>query len=202
MGEFKTTLYIFWFLEQQEGSIRFITGNDFKRDELFMQGLGKTADEQENVLSESLQLALQRGTILSVKSVYYENEVLYFLNSKRGRAAIKFIQDGKYNPSQLSRLVVSLDKEPSNIYRLYEQNIGALTPMIAEELGEAEKSYSMEWIEEAIRIAAQNNVRKWSYVDAILRSWQEKGRDGSDRGNTARNSRSYIDGKLSDFIEH
>jgi DnaD/phage-associated family protein len=97
---------------------------------------------------------------------------------------------------------VSLDVERPNIYRLYEENIGPLTPMIADMLREAEQTYRQEWLEEAIRIAVQNNVRRWKYVEAILRSWQEDGRDGANRRNPEKDRRKYTEGEFADFIEH
>jgi DnaD/phage-associated family protein len=79
-----------------------------------------------------------------------------------------------------------------NIFRLYENNIGPLTPMIAEILQDAENTYPPAWIEEAIRIAVENNKRNWRYVEAILRRWQEGGRDErEDRRDTEKSLRRY-----------
>ena len=47
--------------------------------------------------------------------------------------------------------------------------------MIADTLREAEKIYPPEWVEEAMKIAVQNNIRRWRYVEAILKSWKEEG---------------------------
>jgi DnaD/phage-associated family protein len=89
-----------------------------------------------------------------------------------------------------------------NIYRLYEENIGPLTPLVADMLREAEQTYQSDWIEEAIRIAVQNNVRRWKYVEAILRSWKEEGRDGANRRDAEKDRRRYIEGEFADYIEH
>jgi DnaD/phage-associated family protein len=68
------------------------------------------------------------------------------------------------------------------IYELYEQNIGALTPLIAERLTEAVDTYPDSWIREAISIAVESNARNWRYVTAILERWQTEGReDGEPR---------------------
>src|SRR5207249_7916281 len=66
------------------------------------------------------------------------------------------------------------------IYELYEQNIGLLTPLIAEELREAERRYPSEWIEDAFREAVAYNRRNWRYVERILDNWATRGR--GDRG--------------------
>jgi len=71
---------------------------------------------------------------------------------------------------------VQVQVERPNIFVLYEQNIGLLSPMIAEELKDAADSYPTEWIEAAFREAVQQNKRKWSYIRAILRHWETEGR--------------------------
>jgi DNA replication protein DnaD len=75
--------------------------------------------------------------------------------------------------------------------------------MIADKLGEAEDNYPAQWIEEAVQIAVENNVRRWSYVEAILKRWQEGGRDErTDRRDTEKDRRRYVEGEFSEFIEH
>ncbi|PKN92993.1 MAG: hypothetical protein CVU44_11215 [Chloroflexi bacterium HGW-Chloroflexi-6] len=64
-----------------------------------------------------------------------------------------------------------------NIFRVYEQNFGALTPMIADELRDFEKTYPLEWIEYAMREAVTNNARNVKYVSAVLKRIQLHGFD-------------------------
>ncbi|MBE3559929.1 MAG: DnaD domain protein [Ktedonobacteraceae bacterium] len=71
---------------------------------------------------------------------------------------------------------VQVQIERPNIFVLYEQNIGLLSPLIAEELKDAAEQYPPEWIEDAFREAVQYNKRKWSYIRAILRRWETEGR--------------------------
>jgi len=75
-----------------------------------------------------------------------------------------------------------IEVERPNIYTLYEQNIGLLLPLVAEELREAEQEYPREWIEAAFREAVQQNKRKWSYIRAILRRWASDGKGGEPYG--------------------
>ena len=74
------------------------------------------------------------------------------------------------------RHTLALEVDRPNIFTLYEQNIGLLPPLVAEELREAGERYPQEWIEEAFRLAAQQNKRKWSYIRAILRRWETEGK--------------------------
>ena len=71
---------------------------------------------------------------------------------------------------------VQVQYERPNIFVLYEQNIGLLSPLIADQLRDAAEQYPQEWIEAAFREAVQHNKRKWSYISAILRRWETEGR--------------------------
>ena len=95
-----------------------------------------------------------------------------------------------------------LELERPNIFKLYEENIGPLTPLISDALREAEAAYPSDWIEDAVRKAVSANARSWRYIDKILRSWKEKGRDDQHRRDSEKDSRRYIEGELSDFVEH
>jgi len=66
-----------------------------------------------------------------------------------------------------------------NIFRLYENEIGLLTPMIADSLKDAEQDYPADWIADAIRIAGAQNKRSWAYCEAILKRWKVEGRGDS-----------------------
>ena len=55
-------------------------------------------------------------------------------------------------------------EESSNIFEVYEQEIGELTSHINEELKAAEELFGADKIKEAIKIAVEQNKRKWSYI--------------------------------------
>lgn len=61
------------------------------------------------------------------------------------------------------------------LFRLYEREIGVLTPLIAEALRQAVAEYPPEWFGAAFAEAASRNARSWKYVDAILRRWKCEG---------------------------
>lgn len=178
LDELKLTLYAFWRLDRMDQSIRYFRLEDAAVDELFMAGIGKPGENSRQVLERALMLAVRRGTLL--EGDYQGNgshETLYFLNSPRGRAALEGLAKGSWRPEVGGLLPVELAPEPANIYSLYEENIGPLTPMLAEALREAERDYPQSWLEDAIRIAVKNNKRNWNYIQAILHRWQREGRD-------------------------
>jgi DnaD/phage-associated family protein len=128
----------------------------------------------------------------------------YFFNTARSRKIVNELQGGEMIPAHLlTRDEVTITQESGvavgagmyatsmgysptqnihieverpNIFVLYEQNIGLLAPMIADELKDAADQYPQEWIEAAFREAVQQNKRKWSYIRAILRRWETEGR--------------------------
>jgi DnaD/phage-associated family protein len=89
------------------------------------------------------------------------------------------------------------------VYRLYELNIGPLTPMIAESLKDAEKEFPAGWIEDAMRIAVESNARSWRFIRAVLDRWQREGKQHEVHERfDERDGRRFITGKYADFIEH
>jgi DnaD/phage-associated family protein len=201
LAELKAVLYAFWFLEQLEGNIRYITWQDYSADAAFMKGLG---DQAEARLAEGLRLAVEEGIFLPIERESGKMEsAVYFLNTPRGRAAVASYHEGTWSlPEDNDRQEIHLNQERPNIFRLYEENIGPLTPLIADALRDAENQYPYEWIEDAFRAAAANNVRRWRYIESILKSWQEKGRNDSNRRDSQEDRRRYIEGEFADFIKH
>jgi len=63
----------------------------------------------------------------------------------------------------------------SSFAEIYEQNIGLITPMIAEELANLARDSPVEWFVEAVKEACLQNKRNISYVKAILERWKTEG---------------------------
>jgi DnaD/phage-associated family protein len=188
VAELKVTLYLLWRVEHMEGPFRALSKMDFNIKEL-----GLSAED----ITRGLEKAVQRGSLLKIQK---ETAVYFLLNSPRGRAAVQAIENGQWNPKTG---ISTPPAERPNIFRLYEENIGPLTPLIADALKDAEAIYSPEWIEEAITIAVKSNVRKWKFVEAILNRWKEEGRaEKQDRRDSEEDRRKYVEGKYSDYIEH
>jgi DnaD/phage-associated family protein len=69
------------------------------------------------------------------------------------------------------------DADRPDIFALYEQNVGLVQPLIAEELRAASELFPQAWIEEAFQQAVTYNKRSWRYVKRILERWATEGRD-------------------------
>jgi DnaD/phage-associated family protein len=203
LGELKVTLYAFWRVSQMEGEFRLLRREDFIEDAHFMAGLAKTEHAQFLALDEALERAALRGSLLAASLEQAgETETVYLLNTPRGRAAVEAIRQGRWRADSTTQAAITLNHERPNIFRLYEQNIGPLTPLLADTLREAEENYPAVWIGDAFKIAVERNARNWKYIEAILRSWKEKGRDEPDRRDLEKNRRRYDEGEFADFIDN
>jgi DnaD/phage-associated family protein len=186
LGELKVTLHILWLLAHsaksagsgdKKGPARYISANELRGDRTLMQSLAAGGAKPDEALGCALASAVERGTLLhlSVADESGAGDDLYFLNSEAGRRAFE-----KFDQVQLRRGGSTPEPaavgERPNIFALYEQNIGLLTPMISEELKEAEQQYPAEWIQDAFKIAVENNKRSWSYTRKILERWKAEGR--------------------------
>ncbi len=204
LAELRLTLYAFWALHQKEGTIRYLRRPDLTGDDLLMDSVGKPRRAAEAVLDDALERAVARGTLLhiSIEGTTGAQD-LYFMNTERGRAAVEGITRGEWRPTADPDEPLSLLRERPNIFVLYEQNIGPLTPLIAEQLRDAEETYPAGWIKEAIEIAVNNNARKWAYIAKILERWKAEGKhDATSGGDSARDRRRYVEGKYGDIIQH
>ena len=197
--EMKITLYSFWRLGKTEGEHPYISKEDFLADQALLDAIGG-----ESNLNIALSKSVERGSLLFAQADLHQ---LYFLNTPRGQAAIKAVKAGHWEYGGGPEFPIKLSVHRPNVFSLYENNIGPITPMMADRLTETEEQYPVNWIEDAINIAVINNVRKWPYVEAILKNWQEEGKDdgtNKKRGKKADGEydpEKYTKGKFSDFIK-
>jgi len=193
LAELKLTLHVLWRLGQQRGKVRYLRRADLAADQVLLAGLG---DAPAEALGEALERAVERGTLLRVETTTGETaEPLYFANTPIGRAAVEAIARGEW-PDELESAV------RPNVFTLYEQNIGLLTPLIADELREAEQIYPAAWIEDAFREAVSLNKRSWKYIRAILENWRTEGRgERTSRRTSEADRRRYMEWKSDEPIE-
>ena len=187
IGELKVTFYLMWRVQNMDGPFRALQESDFDPE-----GLGLTADQ----VRSGLEQAAKRGSLLKVKK---DNVEYFLLNSPRGRATAQALERGDWDPDVAGS---TTGFERPNIFRLYEENIGPLTPLIADALKDAEETYSPEWIAETIDLAVRNNKRSWRYCEAILKRWKEEGRgEKQDRRDAEKDRNKYIKGEYADYIK-
>ena len=206
MAELKTTLYIFTSIYGKRGYPRSVTKSELLGNTGLIKSLGKSDKAAEEALDDALKLAENRRVILHLEADNNgKKEDVYFLNTQADRQAMEKIKSGELKLPALKATtkIPTPSEELPNIFALYEDNIGMLTPMIAEELKEAEKLYPAGWIRDAIKIAVNQNIRKWDYISAILERWTAEGKsDGAYRRDTEKEDPDkYIKGKYGHMVQ-
>ena len=193
LAELKVTLRAFWLFNQKKSlpPPRFLSLQELISDRTLVLGLRSASNDPRKEIQRGLRLAVARQTFLT----YYPKpgnaaEQLYFLNTETGRRDLERLQAAE-GPG-LADTVRAPTLEPfgepelpdakSNIFILYEENVGMVTPLLAEQLKEAEKTYPQEWVTEAFKIAASENKWRWRYISGILRRWANEGRDDGKPG--------------------
>lgn len=128
-----------------------------------------------------------------VRSAIFEEDLSLFLRNRKidlSKSQIRLFEIEE----TLTSLTPTLDKNkkgkiPENengdetilsdageIYQVYENEIGVITPFVADEVGYALDEFPHNWIIEAIKISAKYNKRSWRYVEAVLDNWKKEGR--------------------------
>jgi DNA replication protein len=177
LGELKVTLHVFWLLTLKTGERRYVSGEELSADRRLLGSLASPGMSPEEALQDALDRAVARRTLLRVTSGQgTERRDWYFVNSEKGRQAVDDLLAGGWAPVGAGE-PVQLQAQRPNIFVLYEQNIGPLTPLLAEQLMEAEDTYPASWLEDAFREAVELNKRSWRYVQRILERWAAEGRE-------------------------
>ena len=132
-AELRVTLLAFDILSRKEAGFRYLRRQDFLGHPAWGEG-------ETEALDRALRQAVDRGTLLGAQvDLDRGAEALYFLNTPRGRAAAQGVRAGEWTPSGDPAAPVELPAERPNIFQLYEDNLGPLTPILADELREAEQ---------------------------------------------------------------
>lgn len=192
LDELKVTLHAVWRIANMEGPVHYLREGDFS-DCLPAQA-GKRSSSR---LASALKKAVDHSSLIAVEG---NKEILYFLNSPRGRAAAEAFSKGQWQPDA-GGTSAALPGRP-NIFKLYEENIGLLTPLVADALKDAEQTYPPAWVAEALEIAVLQNKRNWKYVEAILKRWKEEGHaKKQDRRDVDETRGRDVTRKVEDFLK-
>jgi DnaD/phage-associated family protein len=201
LAELKVTLHFLWVHYRQARQV--ISRNELLADETLVHSLALLDEDVDRVLTQGLSRAVERGALLYAQ---VEDEAgrhdLYFLNSERGRQAQAKVLAGEVGVVAVSGAEVALPTKRPNIFELYEANIGLLSPILVDEIKDALATYPPIWIEDAIKIAVQNNVRKWSYIRAVLERMATAGRDDGQSGKEEGSKPWYTDEEFKQLIQH
>jgi len=181
--ELLVTCYLFFVFGRQRG-VRSVTSmSALLQERPLIDALRRLSPNAEHALRNGLDLAATRGTVLRARDVD-SGEAGYLLNTETARKRVERLPADAPGEADPLAPLPPAGQRP-NIYALYEENIGSLSPLLVDELDEAEQSYAPAWIEAAFREAAANNRRSWRYISRILQRWSIEGPDYEASGRRA-----------------
>lgn len=125
---------------------------------------------------------------------------LYFLNAPADRRGLEAVRSGAVDLGRPVPVAAATGPARSGIFALYESLIGTMSPLIADELAEADRLYPQEWLEGAFREAAAQNARSWRYVSRILERWAVEGRDHAKTERDPAAESRYLSGKYGAIV--
>lgn len=171
-AELKLTLHLIWRLARHDAP-RCASHRDLSADAQLQRMLPAGA------LDTALAAAVARRTLveLRARNPAGDSERFYFLNDEAGRRDLAQVRQGKLKLQRgAAPAETPAEAAKPNIFALYEQHIGMLTPLIAQQLEDAAAQYAPEWVADAFAEAARRDKRSWRYIETILQRWQRDGR--------------------------
>jgi DnaD/phage-associated family protein len=183
LPELRVTLSMFRLLAEHGGYEAPIAEQTFVADRAVRETFrldGTTGGDTGQAILDALDRAVARGTLLRVASRSGRRTVSwYFLHTVVTRELVRAIERGAIAPPKAmwtEDRAPEVSADPPTPFFLYEQNIGPLTPLVADRITRAIDDYPPAWIEDAIEEAVAYNRRSWRYIERILESWAEQGR--------------------------
>ncbi len=173
--ELRLTLRAVWALHQERGFPPSLTMAELASDRTVAAMLGAAAEDLEIRVSALLDQAAERGTLLKIP--VRDGQDRYYLNTEPVRRALARQGVAPEETREAAASETDFETwpdleaaaEPSLAVVAYEENIGQITPMVAEKIRDAIDDYSELAVIDAIRTAAARDTRNWNYIAALLR---------------------------------
>jgi len=169
LSELKLVLRIVALTNRNKGFPQTVKLDEVLADQILLRALGGV-DE----IRRAVRNGVERGVLLGGM---IDGISILALHTDVNRSVLDGLREhGPVSEDQIPGV------ERQNIFALYEQNIGILTPLIAEELKDAEMVYPYGWIQDAFREAVDRNKRNWRYIETILKRWATEGKEDGKPG--------------------
>ncbi len=192
MAELKCTLRVLGLVHQRRSQRLWVTLSEILADPVLLNGLTNEPGGAQQAISLGITKAVERGTLLQLQQRPGDpSNTLLLVNDEPGRHAMIRLQTEHTIPQSPDASGLPKgdpDQDRPSIFSLYEENIGTFTPLLAEELIEAEQSYPWPWIQEAFKEAVSLNRRSWRYIARILERWNTEGKDHGEPGRHTKKS--------------
>lgn len=182
IAQLKVLMTVYRLIDELDSSLGMVPEELVVGDPVLRRGLRHLGSAREplEAIRRGIELALARDALLRFVLRLEEGDQHWLMPSTpENRARLARLGRGEEWPPDVTARIGQPTEvliERPNIFRLYEQNIGIVTPIIADQLIEALEIYPEAWIEEAIAEAVSYNRRQWRYVQRVLDRWATEGR--------------------------
>ncbi len=190
-------------VQEQRGDARFATAEQVWAQEGAPDAFDTLGTGFAGLVS-GLDACVELGAALAMQLRGAAGEqVVYFVNNPGSRRTVGRARGGEIRllPETVA-IPVMVETRPS-IFRLYEENVGTITPLMGERLVTAAETYPAEWIHDAFQVAVELNVRNWRYIERILQRWTAEGRnEGTEDDTLEDRKRRYLGGDLGHIVRY
>ena len=180
-AELRVTLYIWYAITRKVGGQRFVLQSEIENDPLLVNWFIHKGGTEE--LLTSIELTRKTGVFIGAQLP--NKDFVILPNDEAGQRLLnRFITDSQVLQDQVKPTApvrYQSTSAQSPVAIKYEQEIGAITPSISTMLQDSESRYPMDWILEAISVAAESNARSWRYIQTVLENWQKNGRNNGNQ---------------------
>lgn len=184
LAELKVTLHIYWRTSLDRRKPPWLTVDAVVGDSLLRAGLVAEPGGAAGAIRDGLRRAVERGTLVAATAAFADATCRVVApNTSTGRRALAGLlaQAGAAPaptpPLPAEPTVTGTARSRPSIFDLYQENIGLVQPIIADELRAAAELYPADWIDDAFRRAVAYNKRNWRFIRRILERWATEGRD-------------------------
>lgn len=178
-GTLLAFLWVSKLVQEQRADARFVTAEQLWAQAGAAKSFAQIGGGRDG-LSAGLAECVTLGALIALPLTGEAGrQTLYFINNPTSRRAVLRARAGELHlipETVVARTDIAAENGRPGIFRLYEEHIGTITPMVGDRLIDAEERYPADWIEDAFREAAELNKRSWRYVERILANWAEEGR--------------------------
>lgn len=172
-GDVLAFLWVARLVQEQQGDARFVTAEQIWALSDVASTFEALSEGRES-LEQGLAACVELGALLALDLAGSgRQETVYFVNNPASRRAVARARGGDL---ELRPGAIAYEPPPArrpNIFHLYEEHVGTITPLVAERLLVAAEQYPQHLVESAFREAAERNVRNWKYIERMLQTWSE-----------------------------
>ena len=188
LAETRLILYCYQQIGRLSGQTAWLRARALRSDSVLldlMSGLSQLHTPQE-VLDDALEKALVQNALLELELPGADGEPgdqALFLNTEQGRRLRTTLQAAGSEMRSDGKIPVVAQLSEAEPFKIYHQNFGLLTPVLADQLRNLIEDFPLPWVCEAMEIAVARNKKALAYVKAILNRWEQEAREsGSANG--------------------